>query len=56
MFISVDVMISVPSAKPEVVLIPFWDGEILEVASRAGRGKSSGERGFSCLQKPQQQL
>jgi hypothetical protein len=56
MFMSGDVMITVPSAIPEVVLVPSWNGDILEVASRDWRRKSPVGRGFDCLQKAQQQL
>jgi hypothetical protein len=47
MFISGDVMITVPSAKPEVVLGLSRNGDILEVGSRDGWKGFCGERGFS---------
>jgi hypothetical protein len=56
MFISGDMMTTVPSAKPEVVFVLSRNGDILEVGSRDGWQGFSGYRGFSRLQQPQQQL
>jgi hypothetical protein len=47
MFISGDVMITVPSAKPEVVFVLSGNGDKLEVGSMDGWKGFSGERGFS---------
>jgi hypothetical protein len=47
MFISGDVMVTVPSAEPEVVFVLPRNGDILEVGSRDGWKGFSGKRGFS---------
>jgi hypothetical protein len=46
----------VPFANAEVVLVPSWNGDVLEVSPRDGRRNSSGEVGLNRPQQSEQQL